>query len=162
MKVRKTGGRAEEKVELMMTPMIDIVFQLLIFFIMTFKIVSPEGDFNIKMPLAAPAQGPPEPEQFPPMKVKLTARPNGERAGIYFGNRPLANFQELRREVRGMIGDNPGPSVLETTEVELDCDYNLRYSNVVEAITAVSGYVDPKTGQIKKIIEKIKFAPPHK
>lgn len=35
-----------------MTPMIDIVFQLLVFFIMTFKIVSQEGDFHIKMPVA--------------------------------------------------------------------------------------------------------------
>ena len=46
-----------QKVELQMTPMIDIVFQLLIFFIITFKIVAPEGDFNIKMPLAAPSAG---------------------------------------------------------------------------------------------------------
>jgi biopolymer transport protein ExbD len=55
MKVRNSGGK-NEKVEIPMTPMIDIVFQLLVFFIMTFKIVSQEGDFNIKMPLAAPSE----------------------------------------------------------------------------------------------------------
>ena len=61
MKVRNTSRRSEENVELMMTPMIDIVFQLLVFFIMTFKIVAPEGDFNIKMPMAAPAKAFPTP-----------------------------------------------------------------------------------------------------
>jgi biopolymer transport protein ExbD len=51
--------RKNDKIELQMTPMIDIVFQLLVFFIMTFKIVSQEGDFNIKMPLAAQQAGAP-------------------------------------------------------------------------------------------------------
>ena len=55
MKVR--NQREQEKIEIQMTPMIDIVFQLLVFFIMTFKVVSMEGDFNIKMPLAAPSEG---------------------------------------------------------------------------------------------------------
>ncbi|NQT37468.1 MAG: biopolymer transporter ExbD, partial [Planctomycetes bacterium] len=35
MKVRNANRRIDEKIELQMTPMIDIVFQLLIFFIMT-------------------------------------------------------------------------------------------------------------------------------
>ena len=50
MKIRHTGR--EDKIQLQMTPMIDIVFQLLVFFIMTFKIILHEGDFNILMPLA--------------------------------------------------------------------------------------------------------------
>ncbi|NBP80347.1 hypothetical protein EBU58_06445, partial [bacterium] len=44
------GGRAEsglaDKIDINMTPMIDIVFQLLAFFIMSLKIVQPEGDFD--------------------------------------------------------------------------------------------------------------------
>ncbi len=38
-----------------MTPMIDIVFLLLVFFLFSFKIVVQEGDFNIRMPVAGPA-----------------------------------------------------------------------------------------------------------
>ena len=52
MKPRR-GPSGPAKVEQNMTPMIDIVFQLLTFFIMTLKIATQEGDFNIKMPLAA-------------------------------------------------------------------------------------------------------------
>ena len=44
---------AAAKVPIDMTPMIDIVFQLLTFFVMTLKIATSEGDFNIKMPRAA-------------------------------------------------------------------------------------------------------------
>jgi hypothetical protein len=42
--------------------------------------------------------------------------------------------------------------------VELDCDYGLKYANVVRAITAVSGKV--QDGQIVELIKKIKFTPP--
>jgi len=147
-------------VELQMTPMIDIVFQLLVFFVMTFKIAAPEGDFNIRMPLVAPSEGIPEPEALPPITIRLSALSDGRLAGIQFGNRQLKNFLELRERIIEVLGPDPGPSVIESTEVELDCDYHLRYEYVVEAITAVSGYVDEKTGQVIKLVEKIKFAPP--
>ena len=39
-----------------MTPMIDMVFQLLIFFILTLNIVDPEGDFNLRLPKPGSAQ----------------------------------------------------------------------------------------------------------
>ena len=162
MKVRDTGRHGDEdKVELQMTPMIDIVFQLLVFFIMTFKIVTPEGDFNIKMPAAAPSEGIPEPDALPPIKVRLTASPSGALSQIRFGNRSLGgDFKQLRQAVIDMLGEEPSPGVLATTEVELDCDYQLRYEYVIEAITAVSGYVDDD--RIVKVIEKIKFAPPRR
>ena len=57
------------------------------------------------------------------------------------------NFDEAWRESQ------------ETAEVELDCDYDLRYEHVISAITAVSGFVDDG-GNVVKLVEKIKFAPP--
>lgn len=163
MRVRGVGHGTDEKVELQMTPMIDVVFQLLTFFIFSLKIIAPEGDFNIKMPLTALQPGPPDDKQLPPMKVRLKAGRGGQLADIQFGQRSLGtSFKALREQVRQVIGDDPGPGTLEDTEVELDCDYDLRYEYVVRAITAVSGYVDPQTGLIKKIVEKIKFAPPHR
>ena len=58
MRFRRAGKIGQEKITLQMAPMIDVVFQLLVFFIMTFKIVTLEGDFNIRMPLAALSEGP--------------------------------------------------------------------------------------------------------
>ena len=116
MKVRNVGGIQDEKVEVQMTPMIDIVFQLLIFFIMTFKIVSPEGDFNIKMPLAAPSEGMPDDNQLPPIKVTMRAGAGGSLSTITMGSKGIGNFDELRAEIRAIVGDDSGPgSIAEST-----------------------------------------------
>lgn len=158
MKIRNSGGDAEEiKVE--MTPMIDIVFQLLVFFIMTFKIVEVEGDFNIKMPLSAPSEGLPQEDDVPPMKISLKANEAGRLASISLNGEQFPSMQKLNEYIITIVGDDRGPgSVRETAEVELDCDYNLHYLHVVEAVTAVSGTV--VNDEVVKLIEKIKFAPP--
>ena len=160
MKIRHQKGGGDNKVELQMTPMIDIVFNLLIFFIMTFKVISLEGDFNIKMPLAAPSAGAPDDLQLPPMKVRLRAGADGMLAGMSLNDRAVGTMEALRLEIIGFVGDNRGPgSIQETAEVELDCDYGLRYEHAIQAITSVSGYID-QTGNVVKLVEKIKFAPP--
>jgi biopolymer transport protein ExbD len=158
MKIRKGhASGAPDKIEINMTPMIDVVFQLLSFFIMSFKIISQEGDFSIKMPIAAPREGLPD-ESLPPMKVRIRAGAGGELANISLNENQFGtSFQDLHAYIAGIVGNETGPS-REAFEVEFDCDYNLKYQYVVEAITAVSGY---KSGdQIVKLVEKIKFSPP--
>ncbi len=158
MKIRNTG-RSKQETGLQMTAMIDIVFLLLVFFVMTFKIIAPEGDFNIKMPAQA-AQGTPDITAIPPMQIRLTASENGQIAGIRFGESTVDGFEDLRTKVREIVGDEPGPGSLESTEIEFNCDYNLHYKYVVQAMTAVSGYVHD--GHVIKLVEKIKFTPPRK
>ena len=162
MKIRHIG-QADEKIELKMTPMIDIVFQLLVFFIMTFKIVAQEGDFNIKMPLAQQQQGLPEESPLLTMHVRLRAGAGGRllsSGGIEVNGELLFDTPgELHSYVVSILGGDE-PAAREDAEVELDCDYNLNYEHVIEAITAVSGYVDHATGQVERLIEKIKFTPP--
>ena len=113
------------------------------------------------MPLAAPSEGLPDDNLLPPIKVTLQARGDGTLKTIQLGQRTLGGFGQLHNELREIVGDDSGPgSVAESTEVELDCDYQLKFENVMKAITAVSGYVDPDTGGIVRVIEKIKFSPP--
>ena len=157
MKIRHVTAAA--KVDLHMTPMIDIVFQLLVFFVMTFKIVAQEGDFNIKMPLAAPSEVMPDIDTLPPMKLRLTADGAGNLASMQLGENAFRDFSVLRNHIIGLIGRDAPGSLREAAEVELDCDYDLRYENVIDAITAISGYTTDD-GQVIKLIEKIKFAPP--
>ena len=67
----------------------------------------------------------------------------------------------LREKVLSVVGTDVGPGALrEEAEVEIDADYDLNYQYVIEAITAVSGYTDPNTGDVVKLVEKIKFSPP--
>ena len=155
MKIRNYD-KVGEKIALQMTPMIDIVFQLLVFFIMTFKIVSQEGDFNIKMPLTSVAHGAPD-VSLPPLKVRLRANESGELTGILLHDQPLESFDQLHQEILGLLGDDT--STAEDAEVEFKCDFDLNYEHVIRAITAVSGYIG-RDGSIIKLVEKIRFAPP--
>lgn len=159
MKIRHSTSSGQEKVELQMTPMIDIVFNLLIFFIMTFRIAAQEGDFNVQMPLASTQAGTPDPQDVQlPMKLQLRAGEGGVLAGIQLNDKSFPGFEQLHLEIVQQIGD-AGPDVRQSAEVELNCDYDLRYEYVIAAITAVSGYVDPESGEIVKLVEKIRFSP---
>jgi biopolymer transport protein ExbD len=155
---RKNG---EGRLGFDMTPMIDCCFQLIIFFMFTWKVFSLEGDFNIKMPLNTFSEGQ-APVTAPPIPVRLRADAAGNLVAIQMGERSVKSFADLRNQIRDIVGDTGGPgSIAADTEVELDCDYNLRYKYAIDAITALSGYVDAD-GHVVQLIEKIKFAPPRK
>ena len=149
-----------DKIAIDMTPMIDVVFQLITFFMLTLKTVIVEGDFDIKMPLGAGKQ---DPDSAPPTVhlVKMTADPAGQLTGITLNGNPVADFEQLRQKIIGFVGVNQGPGGADNTEVELDCDYGLKYGNVVKAISFVSG-VPQADGQVIDLVKKIKFKPPKK
>lgn len=159
MRIRHSTSALDERIELQMTPMIDIVFQLLIFFIFSFKIAGQEGDFTINMPPEGVPSGV-NLDQTPPIAVRLEADQAGALTSITMGDAPIASFSELQLAIIDVIGDERGPgSRQETTEVVLDCDYQLRYEHVIEAMSAVSGYVDDQ-GSLVTLAEKVRFAPP--
>jgi len=153
----KKQSRLSDKIDINMTPMIDVVFQLLTFFMLTLKTVITEGDFDIRMPLG-PAQGAVDDDPVPPVRVRITAGADGERSGIAMNGTPVADFDDLRRRIVDLVGSGPG-SMADRAEVELDCDYQLKYVNVVNAISAVSGMVQPD-GSVTELIKKIKLTPP--
>ncbi len=144
-----------------MAPMIDVVFQLLIFFMLTLKIIEPEGDFNINMPIGQ-SGGPPD-MSITPIEVQLIANEDGTLRSLNFGTRSLgtgdAAFQALNEEILRQIGE-PGNPQAKDTEATIDADYGLNYEYVIRAVGAVTGRVNPETKQIDRYIEKVKFAPP--
>ena len=160
---RNTGKRQEE-IKLMMTPMIDVVFLLLIFFVMTFKIVKVEGDFNIRMPASSQSARSSRDMQLSKVyRVYLTANAEGELAGIYFGEKSekdrLKSFTQLHQKILGLVGNDTGPgSAAENMEVELHCAKNLKFRYTIDAMSAISGKISD--GQIVKLIENIKLFPP--
>lgn len=161
MKVR-TRNPDGDKIEMQMSSMIDVVFQLLIFFMLTLKIIEPEGDFDINMPLGAPAQSV-ETADLPPLKVRMIADVNGQLASLTFNGRDMGNgsaaFQRLNMEVLKAVNAlrAAGPANVDKQEVEIDPDYNLDYSNIIAAISACSGKMENK--QMIRYISRIKFAP---
>ena len=162
MKLSKSS--APSKVDIPMAPMIDIVFQLLIFFMLNLKIVAPEGNFNINLPISAPSNAPAD-INLPDIKVGLRSDLDGNLPQLTLGGNNLGNneaaFDRLNKEILTLIG-RPGNPLTKEIEVELDADYECQYKYVVKAISRCTGRFDPQTQQVARYVEKIKFAPPHK
>jgi len=151
-------GGGPQRVQFDMTPMIDCCFQLIIFFMLSLKLLQPEGDFDIRMPRAANIVATPTPPDQPLIRVRLAAAPGGQLSGIVLGERSLSGFEDLRQRVRELVADESGPAS-QDAEVELACDYGLDYEYAIRAITAVSGYTD-RQGNVVRLVERIRFAEP--
>jgi len=162
MKLAKPSSLS--KGEIPMAPMIDIVFQLLIFFMLNLKIVAPEGNFNINLPISAPSNAPSD-VNLPDIKVGLRSDRDGNLVQLTLGGNNLGNdnaaFDRLNAEILKIIG-RPGNPLTKDIEVELDADFECQYKYVVKAISRCTGRFDQKTQSVTRYIEKIKFAPPQK
>ena len=155
------GAAGPHKIPIDMTPMIDCVFQLIIFFMLTLKIRADEGDFNINMPLGQAQAA--SVQMVNEIKVRLEANPDGSLRAIRLGQRVLGNdaraFGLLNQEILAYVG-KPGSGGSKDIEVELDPDFELHYQHTVSAITACTGRLDPKSKQVLRYVEKVKFAQP--
>jgi biopolymer transport protein ExbD len=137
-----------------------MIFQLLVFFILTFKPVVDEGQFDVTMssvrggtkaaPVVTAGTGKIDTEtaadaQFNlPIGLRLYAAPNGDLSGIEMGERDIANIAELQGALQGMVRD-----LGEDCELVIEADTTLEYQYVVQVINAMS-----HAG-----IKKINFAP---
>jgi len=140
-----------------MTPMIDIVFQLLTFFCMTLRVATAEGDFNIAMP-AQPGPGAPS-TTSPPIHIHLKANDAGECTRVVLADLEFSGadrWDRVHRHLANVVGEG---NLASEAEVEIHCDPQLHYEHAMAAITAVSGRINPADGNIIKLIDKIKFSP---
>jgi len=121
MSVRINKGRLSGGLEL--TPMIDVVFLLMIFFLVASKLDEADRFIDVVLPQASAAK-------------PLTSRPrefliNINQAGNYFvGARPIA-IEELRALVRQAAADNP-----QRQKVIVRADENVAHKFVVAAMNA--------------------------
>ena len=147
-----------DQTSLNMHSLIDIVFLLLVFFVMTLNIVDVEGDFAVRMPIQGES---PTIDLELPLQLRLYADENGDLKSMTLNQLELGNdFNALQKQIVWLIGAKLPSRGKRRPEVELDADYHLKYSNVIQAITAVSGY---KQGdQVVKLINRIKFAKPRR
>lgn len=146
------GEPKDRKVQTDMTPMIDVVFQLLIFFLFTFKIAPVEGEIGVNMPPlsigSAVSQENPDVEKVP---IRLAAGSGGRLEDIRLGDNSLGN--DLRKLTETLKGTYSGmlTSLGTKVEVEIDADRALDYYWVIRATNAVMranidniNFTDPK------------------
>ena len=155
-----------EDIKLNMTSMIDIVFQLLVFFILTFKVVVQEGDYNVRMPLNAVAPDSIDEESPELIRVMLRAGDSGGISSIevddevevktIVGDTVESLYAQLNEYVDAKVSAGSDPESGSETQVKFDIDFNLKYGDTVRAIEAVSGKV-LADGAVKKLVENIKL-----
>jgi len=153
--------KAPEKVDIQMTPMIDIVFQLMAFFLMTFKVASVEGDFNLKLPKAERSAGAAN-TQTEMITVRLRSTALGDLADLQIesGGRIPKNaqpFRVLKEHIIRKVADARAAGQ-EEPEIQIDADDLLRYENIIMCVEAVSAQRGPD-GTFQQLAKKVKFAP---
>ena len=174
MRVRNTG-RNDEKVDVPMTAMIDVVFMLLIYFIMTFKDpIKPEGNFDIYMPQTTQSSEPPDPSLLM-ATVKMRSDSAGALTYLGYGEQKLwsgraTTIAEVEREkgytrlfdkvVSEVHPPTIGTGTGDDVEIILDCDAPLAYQFVIEAMTRVCGRWQPdENGKlvVQRLAKKVQF-----
>lgn len=119
MTVKINKGRASGLVNL--TPMIDVVFQLLLFFLVASKFAEDERELNIVLPHASEAR-------------PLTTKPdllfvNVDAQGRYFVGQDEFNAAGLEAKLKQVSANNPGQQT-----VEIRADRQCRWEFVVEVM----------------------------
>jgi biopolymer transport protein ExbD len=163
-KKRKKYQNRENKMELEMTPMIDVVFNLLIFFLcMPFRV--PEGELDAFLPRDVGLFDDSvklEDLEKVVVRIKDTKTRNPK---VYLGNVPVRarnsagypDFDRLAEQLVGLKEKSGG----EPPPVEIDSDPLVEYEFVIGALNACTKarigdirfrfpHIDPATGQIKK------------
>ncbi len=143
------------KISLDMTPLIDVVFQLLTFFVMTLNIVPAEGELDLQMPRSTVA-GTESTDGPPTMTLVLKADAAGDCSLVQLNQRSFtgaARWDELHRHVVQIVGDG---EMRAQARLRLVCDANLDYQHTMDAISAVSGS-RKAGGDVTPLIEQIEF-----
>ncbi|MFO0951752.1 MAG: biopolymer transporter ExbD [Isosphaeraceae bacterium] len=143
---RKKTKKTEE-VDIPITPMLDMAFQLLTFFILTYHPAPSEVQFSMSIMPAAPATdilkqestAPAEGNDSVPAALKtlptvLRAADGGKLGQVLIGETEANGMDALKRELDTILKD---PS-LPFDQALLKVDPNLRYSELMQVIDVFS------------------------
>ncbi|MDO4630618.1 MAG: biopolymer transporter ExbD [Planctomycetia bacterium] len=154
-----------KRVQSDMTPMIDMVFQLLIFFILTLNIVDPEGDFYLRLPKPGSAQAQQNDMMTKPLRITLVSNTDGDLTRVHVGNKACKmrtstdpDENDVRAKIRAEMGNAAGAP--EDFEIELGWGgpgaTSLKYRYVLKMVGICTGEREPD-GSVKTLVQKIKF-----
>jgi len=147
--IRSHGRRkkSEQNVDIPVTPMLDMAFQLLTFFVLTYHAMPTEGQFVMNLLPAAPAtdinaQAPEMAQANPDVPAALKALPTMLRSGeggslgtIILGeNEVQGGLDDLKKQLDDIFKDPTLP--FDQTLIKVDPD--LKYSALMEVVDVFS------------------------
>jgi len=152
MRIRNASQREVPRPRLQMASMIDVVFLLLIFFVMTFHVTALEGEFRIASAGARKRSTAPPDVRKTVLRVRLTADQTGSLVEVRLDGRNLRDLQALRSAVNTIVdrGSALGGGRNEFA-IQLHADQRLRYQCTIDAMTAIRGA--PRTPLLIKDIQ---------
>jgi biopolymer transport protein ExbD len=117
-----TGGSSDGEVlsDINVTPLVDVMLVLLIIFIITVPVALKQ--IKVTLPKATNL-----PTQTKPEDVSITVDKTG---AIYWNTKLLANQEALKKELRGIVANDPQP------EVKIRGDSDARYMYVGQVLVA--------------------------
>jgi biopolymer transport protein ExbD len=139
---RRKKKRGHSEVELNLAAMLDMAFQLLTFFILTFRPAPIEGQVLLRMPPPQPVTGAGKmaagsnPENFDPAQaldtLVITAIGNsqGTIRQLAVGDVTMGTLPALERKLQSVLGD---PST-GFEQVIIQVDPNLRYEELMQVV----------------------------
>jgi len=139
-----------QEVDIPVTPMLDMAFQLLTFFILTYHPAPTEGQFGMNLLPASPAikmeaTAPPDttantnpdvPPALRTMTTQLFANPDGSLGKVQIEENELQGMDELRAKLKEFLGGPEGPLF---EQALIQADPQLKYEELMRVIDVFSG-----------------------
>jgi biopolymer transport protein ExbD len=132
------------EIEVPVTPMLDMAFQLLTFFILTYRPAPTEGQFSMNLLPAQkatdiskepPKDAPPSPDALlRTLKTILRAGPDGLIGEMKLNDQPITGMDELKKELEGFVND----PILSFDQAVISVDPQLKYSELMKVIDVFS------------------------
>ena len=145
-------------IEIPVTPMLDMAFQLLTFFILTYRPAPAEGQFSMNLLPAQPAtviskEAPKDqasdtlPTELRTLQTILRAGGDGQISQITLLENPVADLKAFKTELESLLKD---PNLM-FDQALIKVDPNLKYSELIKVVDVYSS-LKPKP------LTKISFA----
>ena len=144
MSRRKKKHRGSESVELNLAAMLDMAFQLLTFFILTFKPSPIEGQINLKLPPPQPVAGLKSGEKagadesnkdpvqnLNSLIISIFSTPGGRIATMAVGEANVAGPTALDIRLKQVLGPESGASF---DQVILQVSSKLKYDELMKVV----------------------------
>lgn len=127
--------KPQENPQLDMTPMIDVVFELIIFFVVTIK----QEDILSRLNVNRPAPSPPSAQEQPKDDISCTIEigrnvRNGNREGVYVYNKKEVPFKQLEVYLRDTA------SVSTETPIIVKCTLDSPHKALVDLLDVCYKY----------------------
>jgi biopolymer transport protein ExbD len=155
--------RKQEDVEIPITPMLDMAFQLLTFFILTYHPAPTEGQFSMNLLPAQPAVAMDAPAADAPasnndlpaglktLPVTLRSGGEGTLGQVTLGENQIDGMEAFTKELTAILKD----PTLPFDQTVIKVDRNLKYAELVKVINV---FTEIKGADGKPRVTNISFA----